>query len=158
MMNRKDSCSSDITGLKVLCVHTYSIGQSTWANTHKHTHTQKYKAELLPFMAAGGRDMRRAVLISSSQLASPVICTTHTHRKEKCPPINNAGRRVQSCRYLYPALLKKEGQRARERASKLKTFNCFQLNNNNNVIMCCINNNAFITHFLTDCILPPLRK
>jgi len=62
-------------------------------------------------MAAGGRDMRRAVLISSSQLASSVICTTHTHthtqrkRKKKCPPINNAGRGVQGCRYLHPALL-----------------------------------------------------
>lgn len=30
-------------------------------------------------MAAGGRDMRTVVLISSSQLASSVICTTHTY-------------------------------------------------------------------------------
>lgn len=34
-------------------------------------------------MAAGGRDMRRAVLISSSQLASSVICTTHTYRERE---------------------------------------------------------------------------
>lgn len=112
MINRKDSCFSAIIGLKVLCVcarkhthtHTNPVGSDTWVNTH----TQKYKAELLPFMVAGGRDMRRAVLISSSQLASSVICTKHTHthtqRKKKCPPINNESRGVQGCRYLHPAL------------------------------------------------------
>jgi len=58
-------------------------------------------------MAAGGRDMRRAVLISSSQLASSVICTTHTHthrereRRNVHPLIMQAG----ECRAVAISIL-----------------------------------------------------